>query len=511
MKIRDILIALAALAASVPASADSIASLDYRASVIANVSTGDFAPYMLGSWNYGKVTEKSGVWQNGYIGKRLDRSSRFSWSAGFEYMLGYGSAAHYDDYRSMEGGRPSTRASRQAPVRVQQLFGELKYRGAYLLAGMKERRSGIVDDRLSSGDLVRSNNARPIPGVAAGFVDFQDIPFTNHWVQIDGEIMYGRFCDTRFEEKRFNYYSGYLDGDLCYTYKRCYFRTRPDMPLSVTVGMQAAGEFGGYTHLYRDGKLVLTQDRGFHFKDIFDMFFPTEGNGEDYYKGNSLGSWDFKARYAFRNGARISAYFQWPWEDGSGIGRQNGWDGLWGVQYDFAPGSPVSSVVLEYLDFTNQSGPIHWATGDNPGTDVTEEITGGDNYYNNNYYGAYANYGMAIGSPFLMSPLYNFNGFLEFLHNRARGFHAAVAGAFGTVEYRAMLSYQKAGGMGRIPAPRRLHDTSAMLEAAWRPTRTLPGLQLKAAVAVDAGNLRGNNFGALVAVSYTGSFKFRKK
>jgi len=497
--------------AALTVSADSIASLDYRASIIANASTGDFAPYMLGSWNYGKITEKSGIWQNGYIGKRLDRNSRFSWSAGFEYMLGYGSAAHYDDYRTMNGGKPSTRASRQAPARIQQLYGELKYRSVYLLAGMKERHSGIVDDRLSSGDFVRSNNARPIPGIAIGFIDFQDVPFTNGWLQIDGEVMYGRFCDNSFEEKRFNYYSGYLDDNLLYTYKRCYFRTKPSQPLSVTVGMQTGAEFGGCTYYYRGGRLVQTMNHGFHFRDIFDMFLPLEDNGEDYYKGNTLGSWDFKARYTLQNGSKISAYFQWPFEDGSGIGKMNGWDGLWGLQYDFAPGTPVSTVVLEYLDFTNQSGPIHWATDDNPGTDIKHEITGGDNYYNNNYYGAYANYGMSIGTPFLMSPLYNLNGFLEYMHNRARGFHAALMGNYGRVQYRAMVSYQKAGGMGRIPAPRKLHDTSAMLEAVWIPAEKLPGLQLKAAAAIDAGNLRGNNFGALISVSYSGSFEFRKK
>ncbi len=502
-----ILLAVAAFVAK----ADSIAALEYRAAVVGNVSTGAFAPYMLGSWNYGKITGKSGVWHDGFIGKKMDTGSRFGWGAGFEYLLGYGSAAYYDDYRTMVDGRPSVRASRQAPARVQQLYAEIKYRGVYLLGGMKERRSGIVDNGLSSGDLVRSNNARPIPGVAAGFIDFQNIPFTNGWVQIDGEIMYGRFCDTGFEEKRFNYYSGYLDGDLMYTYKRCYFRTRPDKPLSVTVGMQTAGEFGGWTHFYRAGKLVQETNRGFHVKDVFKMFLPVQGNGEDYYTGNTLGSWDFKARYAFRNGSRLSAYFQWPWEDGSGIGRQNGWDGLWGVQYDFAPGSPVASVVVEYLDFTNQSGPIHWAVDDDPGTDITQGITGGDNYYNNNYYGAYANYGMSIGSPFLMSPLYNTNGFLEFLHNRARGFHAGVSGCLNSVSYRAMVSYQKAGGMGRIPAPRRLHDTSAMVEASWHPVASLPGLELKAAVAVDAGNLRGDNFGAMATVSYSGSFNFKKK
>ena len=147
---------------------------------------------------------------------------------------------------------------RQSPARIQQLYGEIKYRSVYLLAGMKERHSRIVDDSLSSGDLTRSNNARPIPGIAAGFLDFVDIPLTNGWVQIDGEIMYGKFTDSKYKEQTFNYYSGNLATDLWYIYRRCYFRTKPSQPLSLTIGMQAAGQFGGRTVYYTRGKVRRT-------------------------------------------------------------------------------------------------------------------------------------------------------------------------------------------------------------------------------------------------------------
>ncbi len=96
------------------------------------------------------------------------------------------------------------------------------------------------------------------------------------------------------------------------------------------------------------------------------MFIPREGTGEGFYQGNSLGSWDFKARYAFSGGSQLSAYFEWPWEDGSGIGKMNGWDGLWGLQYNFAKAGAVSKIVVEYFDFTNQSSTVHWAPSDDP-------------------------------------------------------------------------------------------------------------------------------------------------
>lgn len=509
MKLKTIISGLA-LIATLSTSATPPVTVEYEASLWANASTGDLAPYMIGSWRYGRINGSKGIWQDGRIEKRMSLDSRFSWGAGVEYIAGYGSAAPYDCYDE-SGDYWYTRHNRQAPLRLHQLYGEIKYRGVYLLAGMKERHSLIVDDALSSGDLTRSNNARPIPGVAAGFVDFQNIPFTNGWVQIDGEIMYGRFFDGDMREKTFDYYSGVYTDDMYYTYKRCYFRTKPSQPLSVTVGMQAAGLFGGTSHWYRRGKLDRVEARGFHIRDLWDMFFPREG-GEDYYKGGSLGSWDFKARYAFKDGSQLSAYFEWPWEDGSGIGRMNGFDGVWGLQYDFARKGWISKVVVEYLDFTNMSGPIHWAPGDSPGTDLTDSATGSDDYYNNAYYGTYTNYGMGIGTPFLMSPIYNSNGNAAYLHNRARGFHAAVTGN-PTEEwsYTAKISYQRAGGSGWVPAHSRISDTSALVAACWTPSGKLKGLSLTAELAFDAGKLRGNNFGAMAGVSYKGDFTFGKK
>ncbi len=73
-----------------------------------------------------------------------------------------------------------------------------------------------------------------------------------------------------------------------------------------------------------------------------------------------------------------------------------------------------------------------------------------------------------------------------------------------------MISYQQAGGQGRIPAYRKLHDTSAIAKVQWLPSASIPGLRLTAEAAFDKGNLRGNNFGVLAGISYCGSFTFGK-
>ena len=485
-------------------------NVEYEVSVAAQASSSSLAPYMLGSWNEGRYAEGSGIWQETRAEKHLDMDRRFSWSAGIGYQAGPGSKTAYRRWDA-ETETWGTSGARRNAFRLTQLYGQLKYRQVFLTLGMKESRSRIVDGSLSSGDLTRSNNASPIPGVAAGFLDFQDIPFTNGWVQIEGELMYGRMTDSRFKQREFNRYSGIEALDLYYNYKRCYFRTNPEKRFHVTVGMQAAAVFGGITYTYRSGTLVETTPRSLSLKDFIQAFFPMEG-GESYYEGSHLGSWDLKATYGFRDGSMLHAYFEWPWEDGSGIGRMNGWDGLWGLQYDFARRGPVTKAVVEYLDFTNQSGPLHFDQEDNLGNPLTGVAQGADNYYNNDYYGAYTNYGMGIGTPFLVAPIYNRDGMLTYLHNRARGFHAAVEGnPTDRLSYRLMVGYSVAGGSGRLPNFRRSHSTSAMVEARWRPSVRMPGFEVGLRMAIDRGSLRGDNFGARLQVGYSGDLNLKKK
>ncbi len=278
----------------------------YHASVTGQASSQSLAPYMLGSWNEGRYVEGNGIWQEAGIEKPLDLSKRFSWSAGVDYIAGVGEKTDY--MRWIESDQDWITHPVHLPyVRIQQLFAEIKYRAVFLTVGMKYNHSKIVDDGLSSGDLVRSNNAVPIPGICAGFLDFQNIPFTNGWLQIDGELMYGKFSDSGFKKSEFNYYSGLVTEDLWYNYKRCYFRTNPEKNFHVIHGMEAAGFFGGSAYTYHYGNLIASDIRGFHFKDLLQAFFPQEG-GEAYYEGSHLGSWNMKATYRFRDGSDLNAY-----------------------------------------------------------------------------------------------------------------------------------------------------------------------------------------------------------
>lgn len=487
-------------------------TLRYSATALGNASTGHFAPYFIGSLNHGKTVRKASALADIETRVDIDRSRRFSWGAGIEVVGGFSTGNKYDRWDN-NAKIWTSQENRPASVWVQQLYGEVKWRGVFLRAGQKDHHSALLDERLSSGDLTRSSNARGIPGAEVGFIDFQNIPFTNGWVQIEGVVEYGKFTDNSFAKKQYNYYNWVLATGIYYTYKRCYFRTKPSMPFSVTVGMQFGGQFGGTTEYYRQGEMYRKEVRGFRFADLFKMFLPIRGNGNNFMEGSSLGSWDLKARYRLRNSDELSFAFQWPWEDGSGIGRRNGLDGLWGVYYTSARRGLVNGAAIEWLDFRNHSGPIHWAPGDFPGTTITNEATGGDNYYNNDTYTAYTNYGMAIATPFLVSPIYNLNGYPAFLHNRAQGLHLALTGCVDIInlDWALKYSWQQAWGSGRTPQSYSLIDNSLLLEANWNAASVLDGFAVNAKLAFDAGALRGNNFGFMIGIRYAGVFNFKNK
>ena len=485
--------------------------LNVSGEIFGTVGDSQLAPYYIMSNCGGVVTQGKTAAFRLKATKDLDLSRRFSYSFGVDAVTGYASDADYA--RIDADGKPTLRSEGPAAIWLQQLYAQVKYRGVYLSAGMKELHSPLFNTELGSGDFSQSNNARPVPEVRAGFVDFQNIPFTNGWVQIQGEIAYGKYQQDDWLENHYNRLNSFINKGVWTHYKSCYFRTKPSKPFSATVGMQVFSQFGGTAYFYRNGVLADTEPYDVKFEDFFRILTLREGSSDEnfgdrqYVYGNTLGSWDFQARYRLRNNSEIKAYFQWPYEDGTGIGKLNGFDGIWGLEYDSRKEDAfVSGAVIEYIDFTNQSGPTHWAPADNPDSSMNGEATGGDNYYNNFRYNSFMNLGMSQGTPFIVSTIYNRNGFMSVLDNRIRGFHVGINGSiYKPLKYRLLLSYRKSWGTYSCPRLEVVDDTSFMLEGIYN-FRQVEGLSLKGQFAVDRGNILGNNVGVLLSVSYNRLF-----
>ena len=483
-----------------------IPDLKYKLGVFANAGNSELAPYYMASNTGGIFTQQYSALVQASISHPLKNYyKRFNWGAGIEVWGGYSSSAGYERYT----GNDQFEVQKQHPAVawIQQAYVEGKYRSIYAVAGQKYKSSPIVNGELSSGDLVWSGNARPPVGLRAGFFDFQNIPFTKGWLQINGEFGYFRQFDDKWLENHYNYYNHFITTGTWLHYKSLHFRTKPDQPVVFTIGAQSACQFGGTANYYENGQVTRTVKMEANAKAFFRTFIAGSGGnsaGDSFVEGNHLGSWDIALEGNLNDGKQLRAYTQWLWEDGSGIGKMNGFDGLWGLEYhSYIPNNLVSGVVIEYIDFTNQSGPIHWTPNDHPGTPITSHSSGADDYYNNYIYNGYQSRGMSIGSPFVKSPLYNQDGYMRYRDNVMRGFHAAVSGwLHEDWSYRLMGSYRKAWGTPLLPRAGSVDDFSMALQLNYRPS--YGPWCVNATVAMDRGLLYGNNWGAQIGISYNG-------
>lgn len=484
--------------------------IEWEAATSVNAGSGDLAPYFISSNREGTLTQNAGAFERGHLWRGMDKEKRFDYGFGAEMWTGYSTSADYMRY-SVDTDSWQLNAQHPARVWLQQLYGEAKYRCLFLYAGMRTNDRSLFDAPLGVGDITYSKNARPIPQVRIGMSDFCDIPFTNGWVQVQAEVAYGKFADSDWNENHYNRYNYFVTTGVWMHNKRAYFRTNPSKPFSVTIGMQHAAQFGGLQTYYQEGLPVEQVKNKVNFRSFFDVFVQKQRKGsgvdgeESYYNGNHLGSWDVKLQYRFHNGGRLTASLQSPWEDGSGIGKLNGWDGVWAIQYESGvPQGWLTEAMCSYIDFTNQSGPMHWAPADKPGTTIPGQATGADDYYNNYFYNGWQNFGMSIGTPFVMSPLYNTDGYMRFAANRVRGFQIGIAGRPSkNVDYRLLGAWRKSWGTPIVPFLHTRETTSMMAEVAYYSPH-IKGLWGKGQVAFDSGSLYGRNFGVCFSIGYTG-------
>lgn len=487
---------------------------DWHVSTQANAGSGTFAPYYIASNADGLHTQGRTLLERAGIEVAPEEERRFSWGAGFEGVAGIASSVGYLQW-DFENKQLTEKDRRPSLAWIQQLWGEVRWRSLFMTVGMKSNDRSLFDGSLGIGDVVLSRNARPVPQVRIGFSDFVTVPLTKGWLRLRGDIAYGKFADSGWLEDHYNYADHFLTTGVWFHYKSVYFSSPEEKPFRAVFGMQHAAQFGGYQQYWRNGVVTSSDGSGVNFKDFFDILVPlrngtghTEGD-RAYYNGNHLGSWDIQLRYRHPSAGTFQLYAQLPWEDGSGIGKLNGWDGVWGAHWKPASG-PLEGVEIVYMDFTNQSGPMHWAPGDSPEAGIPGEATGSDDYYNNYFFDGWANYGMALGTPFLLSPIYNRNGYLRFTDNRIRGFQVGVSGASGNVIWRGLFSYRRSWGTPYIPRKDRRDAFCAMGELVWKAPR-IKGLTLKGQFAFDAGSLYLAGAGIMVAAEYRGAFNIKAR
>ncbi|MDR1258732.1 MAG: capsule assembly Wzi family protein [Tannerellaceae bacterium] len=446
--------------------------LAYKTEIFASGASGDYTPFWLVSNRNGIVPLEAG---NGYLSAGMFYSQhlndRIRWAAGADI------AAVTPRYRN---------------VIIRQLYAEIAYRSLMLSIGSKEQYNSLWDKDLSSGDMVLSTNARPIPEIKISMPDFNPVPGTGKWLYIKGSFSVGHSFDTDYLDRFTEVSKAFYVKDMYWHYKSVFFRVEaPEnrFPLSLELGLQHGAQWGGVSTNPKIGR------QPYSLSD-FARVVMGMGGGDDAtlsdsinVLGNHYGSYDIKLMYKGANWA-VQAYHQRYFEDKSGTIFGNGWDGLWGVQL-YLPEVPwLQKILVERLDTRDQTGPFHFISFDHqqhPGVGG-----GADDYYNNGEYTTGLSYfNRSAGSPLLPSPEYNTDGTVGFKNTRVLDWHFGMAGNVSPhLSYRLLFTVMESWGRHYRPFLNRKTGASGLLEVTYRHPR-LEGWLFTASVASDTGNTFG--------------------
>lgn len=521
------------------AQSDNKGELHLLAQLNNITSFGENAPYWLTANRQGL---SSGNLHNGYVRLAATFGNRF----GKKEQFGYGFAADF-----VSGYNQTT------PVFIHQAFAEISWRWLTLNAGIKERfgelkgnvsqfdgtpfgtntanqifpniyKRQITD--MSSGGLIYSGNSRPIPQVRLEVPEYTTIAGTNNWLHMKGHIAYGRFTDDIFQEEfsEGNNITRY-GKNILYHSKAAFIKVgKPQrFPLVVEGGLEMYSQFGGDIYKHGKGRTISMPAR---FSDYLKAFIPLSG-GKDTpldeqtnISGNQIGSWH-AAITVHTKPIDIRIYGEHMFEDFSQLfflEYQSNKEGVRRVIYypwkDILAGIKVtnksgvlpfiSTVQYEFVSTYDQSGALYH----DPSNNFNEQMDGVDNYYNHGIYPGWHHWGMGIGTPLVISPLYNKDGDLAFKSNRMISHNVGINGTFGKkypFAYRLQYTYSENWGTYLNAMRDKAYTTSLLGELLFAPK----GCNWTGAIsmAYDNSNHIGDNFGAMISVAYVGIIKFKKK
>ena len=147
---------------------------------------------------------------------------------------------------------------------------------------------------------------------------------------LKAEMSYGWFTDNKYQRKQVGEDYWYTKS-IKYHHKSGFLRIGvPQGKWQLDLGMSLDVQFGGYKSAGMDAG-----DLGNSWKDYFKVFIPSRGDdsspeGEQIaYQGNFMGSEHIRMTYRHEDFS-ISAYLENYYDDFSGMGKLNGFDGLWG-------------------------------------------------------------------------------------------------------------------------------------------------------------------------------------
>lgn len=470
-------------------TAQTPAKTEFAVEMGATLGSGTYAPLWLTANRQGlsSINPESGYLRAG-IFHTMPLNKHFNLNAGLDLATAYNYTSSFV---------------------IQQAYVDFGYRWLNLSIGSKERFPELKNPELSSGGLVESNNARPVPQIRLEVPNYTPVPGTNRWVHFKGHIAYGRFTDDKWQ-KDFSTPGNIYMQNVLYHSKALFakFGKKEKFPVEVEVGMQLATQFGGEQYISGQNDPILRMP--VNWKDYFRVLVPSEGDSnaplgeQQNILGNHLGSWNL-AFTGYWSQWKAKVYYEHYFEDASqmyfGYGRWK--DGHLGMEITFPKNRFINTFVYECMSTKDQTGAVfsEHISGN------YENVTGVDNYYNHYIYQAWQHWGMGMANPLVVAPIYNENGAITFVSNRMNAHHFGFSGTPADEwKYRVLLSYSQHWGGYVNPFDHMRKQFSSLLEVTYAP-QSWKGWNFSLSGAMDRGNMLGNNTGGMFAIRKVGIIK----
>ncbi|MDR1371939.1 MAG: capsule assembly Wzi family protein [Dysgonamonadaceae bacterium] len=453
----------------------------YRAETFASIAAGDYTPFWITSNTFGVVPLKP---NNAYLRGNALYTHSF-----------------YEKLQVEAGVDLLTAARHTSKVWANQLFAGASYKNIKIIVGTKNYYNSFLDRELSVGDMCFSSNARPIPEVLISIPEYITLPYTKKYLNFKGDFAVGKSMEDDYIIRTKNSTANYTTGVL-YHHKSLFIKlAKPvaEAPFAFTAGLVHSAQWGG---VYYGNTDVNKHPVG--FDDFLRILMCSSGNSKAgigdriNVLGNHLGT--INARLDWKKEKFEAAiYKQHLFDDNSGLEYANWRDGIWGGEVHFSKFKYIEKVIVEYLNTTHQSGPLHFID-----YDKRDKYRGGgaDDYYNNYSYNGWSYFGRGIGNPLLTSPEYNQNGELKFKNTRVKSLHLGFKGKFSEeMTYRVLLTGMYGWGRMAVPFFERQDNVSVLVECNYS-SEVWKGWIVGIQAATDNGSLYGNNYGCSLKIAY---------
>ncbi|WP_395768093.1 capsule assembly Wzi family protein [Aquirufa sp.] len=444
----------------------------------AGISSGKYMPFWLRANQYGAVpTKESYATAAVSFSDFVQVNKRASWGYGVRALVNL--------------------AETRADVLLQEAYLNGRFGIFELQAGRKKQLQGLMDSTLSSGSIIWSGNALPMPMINLVVQDYWAPKFVQGIVGFKGNYAHGWFDNQRSDVSNFYLHQKSFYGRL----------GKPNGLFKFYGGFNHQVQWGGKLKYAdpgnfsaKNGKIASSPKDYFYIitgqsMNVVGGDTATYGINDGWNRlGNHLGTIDVGMEIDWKK-AKLFLYRQSIYEDGSLYYGNNITDGLHGVAFTQKADQGIIKVVIEYLNTTSQGGSVF------NGSSV---FRGLDNYFNNAVYRDGWTYnGMGLGTPMLTldseTDLTNTDGTF-YDNNRVESFYMGVEAKLG--ENAFMLRGSMSNSIGwfgqeNIPAKKQY---SVGLQ--WQRPLQLMGYntQLKATLGADRGSWKPDVIGGNVSL-----------